>query len=295
MPVAKPINYWDGRPPKTHILDTGSTQQGPAVIEYVDRQRLFPAMPPGSKIKLILDETISKTIGNDTKSYLHPTYTIWQGQPPVAGDQFGILYKPVKGMTMSVGDGTDPPTINHQYTPEAVILLQKHLSDPNDTDSEHKIEAQSKLTGGYGAINLIWPTDIPAGDWLNPPQGGSPGDDALAPVIVVGYVDIWNVSGESSQDVEKKPVFVIRNVIFPVTIIKGNVDYVTGSFELPAGYQVLWGKDPHPPGANKSIKDVINPFGAGQGYALIMQTPSGQFQCIDLGCPPENPPPASLF
>lgn len=65
--VATPgFNYWDGRPPKTRQLEDSLTTN---VIDFVDRQKLFPDQDQGAKIGLIWDETSGAE-----------KYTLWKAE-----------------------------------------------------------------------------------------------------------------------------------------------------------------------------------------------------------------------
>lgn len=65
--VATPgFNYWDGRPPKTRLLEDTLTTY---VVDFVDRQKLFGDQKQGAKIGLIWDESSATE-----------KYTLWKAK-----------------------------------------------------------------------------------------------------------------------------------------------------------------------------------------------------------------------
>lgn len=244
------FNYWDGRPPKTKVLPANSEGGTPQiVVEYIDRQLMYPNLADGTPVKLIWDEQVAQ-------------YVIFAAKlTDIALDTYALLLKPVPKCEF-----TDV-NITAGYAEEAARALT--LAKYSAVDF---IEVKQ-----YDVSNPIWPEDILAGS-ETPEHPGKP-------IIAKGKIKVIRFSEEPD---DFKEVFFLEWITYPITIISGRTTTAVNGGPFSAHtLKVLWGRDPELTVINNIINpdgwtsDI-------DAYCLIMQTLEGKWQAIDLACKEEE-------
>lgn len=177
---------------------------------------------------------------------------------------FGILIADVPACSVSYAAADPFSSIAPGEAANAVIpMVRDELAFSarlNDDEDE-----QIKLK----AINPVWPTIIKAGTTTN----------ADKPVVVTGYTTTVG-EGEGAEE-----VFIITNVIYPLTILKGLCQgAVSGSSFTADNLVVWWGRDP----GVSSISAIANPAsldGDDNAVCVIMQITDGTWVCLGIECP----------
>lgn len=206
MPHAKVgFNYWDGRPPKTKILPAESEGgEDQIVVEYIDRQLMFPNLANDTPVKLIWDESVEK-------------YVIFSAKlTDIALDTYVLLLKKIPKCEF-----TDVK-ITAGYAIEAARALT--LAKFSTVDF---IETKQ-----YDVSNPIWPEDILAGS-ETPEHPGRP-------VIAKGKIKVVQLEGEEFKEVFflewiTYPVTIVSGKT--TTVVNG------GPFSANT-LKILWGRDP---------------------------------------------------
>jgi hypothetical protein len=184
-----------------------------------------------------------------------------------ATQTLGILIADVPATTVTYTASSPWSKIDPGEAADAIIPVRR-----DGTEFKARLNEAEDDQVKVRAINPIWPEIIKAGTTT----------DADKPVVVVGYETRWPVTvGEETSDVD---AFVITNVIYPVTILKGLADGASsGSSNVTVdGLSVVWGRNP-----GVSSVSAANPESwtiANNAYVLVIQKPDGTWLIIDHGC-----------
>lgn len=178
---------------------------------------------------------------------------------------YGLLIKDVPAaliMLSSTAKGIQPG-----YADAAVIPLEWQMQSVQD--SLLAVEGDDSAALKLPALNPIWTEIIKASETVR------------GAVIVTGSRETRNVYETGNPS--KKEVWIIDNVIYPVTIIKGVTQQTVsgGDFMMTVG-EVLWGRRPEE--TQIMAKNPDNWTGNNGAYALAMRRTDGLWQAIDLAC-----------
>lgn len=181
---------------------------------------------------------------------------------PSQAEHYALLVADIPKCTWSLTE------CDHGYASAAAKLFTKQLDA-----GVHKLKFEGTT---YPVINPIWPEIIKAGTTT----------DADKPVVAIGYLDKWNLGDDTVEE-----VFVLKNVIYPISIIKGtSTGVVSGTGPITIGtISLLWGRDPRVDSLPTTIS-VANPEGwEGPSSSIVyaMQVVDGTWLALYVTCPTE--------
>jgi hypothetical protein len=250
------LNYWDGRAPKTEEeeVSTGHTHY---TIDWQDRNQCFPAVKPGSPLKLIWDEVAE-------------VFILFSARQAPVGTVFALLIKGVPRVIRRYSSLTGLAELTPGYKEDAAIPLTR---DAQGTEFTGSLK--------YPAVNPVWENDIIAGTGDVPIGQTEP---EPIPVIATGYIDTWIVYVQGQGEVPKE-AFIIQAINYPVAIIEGRTStaVATGQAFDATVFKVLWGR-PLNVTEMKGIKNLIGDADD-NAYCLVMICNDGSYQALDLACP----------
>lgn len=251
--IAEVFDYWGASPnnraPATFFTEGTSDQGEVPVVRIYDEYRLIKKLyPTGTKYRAIFDEYRN----------IYILVSLVDDKPYI--DRYGLLVVDVPACSWTLSECT------HGFAGQAVIVFSKQRTDPDDEESPHKL----KSDGRYDVINPIYPTVIKAGETT----------DADKPVVAIGYLDDWVLGdGQTSE------VFVLKNVIYPITLIKGTSSGTvsgTGNITVDVS-ETLWGRPPE-----EDQISVANPEGwdgPNASTVIAMQKVDGTWLALYVQCP----------
>jgi hypothetical protein len=244
------FNHWgaspNNRPPGMRLTEGTNGEEVPVTTVYDDNKLIQKNYVAGARYVAVYDEVRNYYILVSVSNELPKD------------DHYGLLTVDCPKADWTLAECT------FGYADAAVKLFHKSR---DDEESPHKIIAKGET---YPIVNPIWPEIIKAGTT----------DDEDKPVVVVGYLDKWAFGDGIVQT-----VFVLKNVIYPITIVKGTTSSsVSGAGNITVGnLEVLWGRDP-----KSTTISVANPEGwegPNPSVVIAMQIVDGTWLALYVTCP----------
>lgn len=257
----KVFEYWgafpNSRAPVMEQIEETSETFSNVIRVYDDNNLITSSISKGSKYQAVYDEGRNRYI---------LTAISTEENAPI--EKFALLIADIPKANY-IFDDLDS-YCEHGYADQAAIVFEKQREDPGNDESPHQLQAVAK----YPVVNCFWPEIIKAGTTNNEDK----------PVIARGYLTEWDFGDDITQT-----VFVITNLVYPLTIISGtSVAAVTGSGDITVtSINLLWGRNPIVDGSPASIASA-NPEGwEGPAGALVyaMQIVDGTWLTLYLTCP----------